>query len=316
MTVACRKCGYIYLSLPQDKLLLGASLFKQQLRQQQQQQLAGSGQPPGAAAAPPAEEAQAAAAAAAAASAQVAAAAAAVQAAAMQAAAAQPAAVVDAADVLFVVAEASGIPVQHLSQSDWQPLSELEARLRARVAGQAGAVGAVAGAVRLGRLGLQRDGRPLASLLLTGPAGVGKATLCRALAEELFGSDRHLLRFNLAEFGDRASGEGASCRRKHQSASGQLWLALCAGLAGCLCCTPGFVQTVPRLSSFLGAALLVQQRPTHGSHPHRPTPALSLSQSAGGGSPRFRGLRRGRPAHRSHQVWRACMVVHSPMFVH
>jgi ATP-dependent Clp protease ATP-binding subunit ClpA len=34
---------------------------------------------------------------------------------------------------------------------------------------------------------------------------VGKATLGRTLAEALFGSDRHLLRLNLAEFADKAS---------------------------------------------------------------------------------------------------------------
>ena len=114
---------------------------------------------------------------------------------------------VDAADVLAVVAEASGIPAEHISQSDWQPLAALQQRLQARVAGQEAAVAAAAGAVRLGRLGLQRGKRPLASLLLTGPAGVGKSTLCLGLAESLFGSDRHLLRFNMAEYADRASGK-------------------------------------------------------------------------------------------------------------
>ncbi len=34
---------------------------------------------------------------------------------------------------------------------------------------------------------------------------MGKATLCSALAEALFGSPRHLLRLNLAEYGDKAS---------------------------------------------------------------------------------------------------------------
>lgn len=114
---------------------------------------------------------------------------------------------VGAAEVLAVVAEASGIPAEHLSQTDWQPLAQLETRLRQRVAGQDAAVDAVVGAVRLGRLGMQGGQRPLASLLLTGPAGVGKATLCHALASTLFGSDRHLLRFNLAEYSDRASGK-------------------------------------------------------------------------------------------------------------
>jgi ATP-dependent Clp protease ATP-binding subunit ClpA len=79
---------------------------------------------------------------------------------------------VDAPDVLSLVAEVSGIPPEHLSQSDWKSLAGLEQRLRRRVAGQQAAVDAVVGAVQLGRLGLARGGRPLASLLLTGPAGV------------------------------------------------------------------------------------------------------------------------------------------------
>jgi ATP-dependent Clp protease ATP-binding subunit ClpA len=204
--VTCSKCRFTYLSIPQEKLLLGASLF---MGHQQQQQR--TGQPPHP---PTATAAAATAAAAAAMAAQGVALPAAAAAAATAAAAAAAAvttgqaqrAVVDAGDVLAVVAEASGIPAEHISQSDWQPLAALEQRLRARVAGQEAAVAAAAGAVRLGRLGLQRGKRPLASLLLTGPAGVGKSTLCLAMAESLFGSDRHLLRFNMAEYADRASG--------------------------------------------------------------------------------------------------------------
>lgn len=212
VTVTCSKCRFTYLTIPQEKLLLGASLFSKPPQQQQQQLV---GQPAsilGPAAAPAASAAAIAPAGPAAQlAADHAAAAAAVAAAAASAAAlaATPGVpLVDAADVLAVVAEASGIPEENISQSDWQPLADLESRLRKRVAGQDAAVAAAVGAVRLGRMGLQLSSkRPLASLLLTGPAGVGKATLCEALAESLFGSDRHLLRFNLAEFADRASGK-------------------------------------------------------------------------------------------------------------
>ncbi len=136
---------------------------------------------------------------------------------------------VGATEVLAVVAEASGIPAEHLSQTNWHPLAQLEARLRQRVAGQDAAVAAAVGAVRLGRLGMQGGQRPLASLLLTGPAGVGKATLCHALASTLFGSDRHLLRFNLAEYSDRASGKPGLLR-------GQLLVA--PGTASCSVLVP------------------------------------------------------------------------------
>lgn len=51
--------------------------------------------------------------------------------------------------------------------------------LALQVAGQDAAVHAVASALRLGRLGLQRGRRPLASLVLSGPRGVGRSTLCK-----------------------------------------------------------------------------------------------------------------------------------------
>ncbi|KAL4435856.1 hypothetical protein ABPG77_000618 [Micractinium sp. CCAP 211/92] len=224
VTVTCSKCRSVFLAIPQEKLLLGASLFAQSQQQQQAyvQQTPLPARFPAAASAlvqsagEVAQQAAAGAAGAALAAASAAGAAlaaadragAALEAAGAAAGTAAPAAgppVVGAAEVLAVVAEASGIPAEHLSQTDWHPLAQLEARLRQRVAGQDAAVAAAVGAVRLGRLGMQGGQRPLASLLLTGPAGVGKATLCHALASTLFGSDRHLLRFNLAEYSDRAS---------------------------------------------------------------------------------------------------------------
>jgi hypothetical protein len=82
---------------------------------------------------------------------------------------------------LQVVSEATGIPVQKLSRSDAQALSHLECDLSDQVVGQAQAVAGAARAVRLWRSGLlgSTSERPAVSLLLTGPAGVGKRTLCK-----------------------------------------------------------------------------------------------------------------------------------------
>lgn len=54
-----------------------------------------------------------------------------------------------------------------------------------QVAGQDAAVRTAAGAVRLGRLGLQRGRRPLASFVLSGPRGVGRKTLCKVCAQRM-----------------------------------------------------------------------------------------------------------------------------------
>jgi ATP-dependent Clp protease ATP-binding subunit ClpC len=57
------------------------------------------------------------------------------------------------------------------------------------LSGQDEAVGAVARAIRRGRVGLKDPDRPLGSFLFLGPTGVGKTELCRALAETVYGSE-------------------------------------------------------------------------------------------------------------------------------
>jgi ATP-dependent Clp protease ATP-binding subunit ClpC len=112
---------------------------------------------------------------------------------------------VTAADVAAVVARATGIPVAQLTTTERDRLLDLETLLHRRVVGQHDAVAAVADAVRAGRAGLSAPGRPVGSFLFTGPTGVGKTELARALAEVLFGSTDALLRFDMSEYADRGS---------------------------------------------------------------------------------------------------------------
>jgi hypothetical protein len=67
--------------------------------------------------------------------------------------------VVDEAAVLTVVSEATGIPANQLSADDAAGLASLPQQLAEAVVGQEAAVAAVAGAVALSRLGLQRSDR-------------------------------------------------------------------------------------------------------------------------------------------------------------
>ena len=64
---------------------------------------------------------------------------------------------------------------------------------------------AVAEAVRRGYSGIRDAGRPIASLLFTGPTGVGKTELCRALAEEVYGSQEAMIRLDMTEFMEKQS---------------------------------------------------------------------------------------------------------------
>lgn len=78
-------------------------------------------------------------------------------------------------------------------------LLQLEDELRRTVIGQEAAVKAICRAVRRGGAGLRDESRPVAALLLTGPTGVGKTSICTALAHTLFGRDG-LIRIDLSEY--------------------------------------------------------------------------------------------------------------------
>ena len=108
-------------------------------------------------------------------------------------------------DVAAVVSRRTGIPVGRLSSGDRERLLSLEKQLSTRVLGQQEAVDAVADTVRRGLSGLKEPNSPVASLLLTGPTGVGKTELCRALAAELFGTAEAMLRLDMTEYMEKHS---------------------------------------------------------------------------------------------------------------
>lgn len=112
---------------------------------------------------------------------------------------------VTAQDIAGIVSERTGIPVGRLSAYERERLLKLDSLLSARVVGQNEAVAAAAEAVRRGSMGLRDGRRPVACMLFTGPTGVGKTELCRAMAEEVYGCTDALIRLDMTEYMEKAS---------------------------------------------------------------------------------------------------------------
>ncbi|MGF1460712.1 MAG: ATP-dependent Clp protease ATP-binding subunit [Leptolyngbyaceae cyanobacterium] len=103
-------------------------------------------------------------------------------------------------DIAEIVASWTGVPVTRMTESEAVQLMHLEETLHERVIGQHEAVTAAARAIRRSRVKLASPDRPIASLFFSGPTGVGKTELTKAIAAALFGSDDAMISLDMSEF--------------------------------------------------------------------------------------------------------------------
>jgi ATP-dependent Clp protease ATP-binding subunit ClpC len=107
--------------------------------------------------------------------------------------------------VAFIVSRWTGIPVTRLQEAETARLLRMEDELHQSVVGQDEAIQVISRAIRRSRAGLKDPKRPIGSFIFSGPTGVGKTELARALARFLFADANALIRVDMSEYMEKFS---------------------------------------------------------------------------------------------------------------
>ncbi len=108
-------------------------------------------------------------------------------------------------DVEEIISSWTDIPVTSIEADEAAKLIGMEEILMRRIVGQDKSIKAISRAIRRSRLGVASPNRPMGSFIFLGSSGVGKTEVARRLAEFLFGSNRHLIRFDMSEYMEKHS---------------------------------------------------------------------------------------------------------------
>src|SRR5579872_3959617 len=108
-------------------------------------------------------------------------------------------------EISFIVSRWTGIPVTRLQEAESARLLRMEDELHASVVGQDEAIKALSRSIRRSRAGLKDPARPIGSFIFSGPTGVGKTELARALAKFLFADTQALIRVDMSEYMEKFS---------------------------------------------------------------------------------------------------------------
>jgi ATP-dependent Clp protease ATP-binding subunit ClpC len=112
---------------------------------------------------------------------------------------------IDEEAIAFIVSRWTGIPVTRIQEQEASRLLRMEEELHSAVVGQDEAIVAVSRAIRRSRAGLKDPNRPIGSFIFSGPTGVGKTELARALARFLFADQSALIRVDMSEYMEKFS---------------------------------------------------------------------------------------------------------------
>lgn len=108
-------------------------------------------------------------------------------------------------DIAACVSDMTNIPINKLSSNEKEKIAKMEDVLKRSVIGQDEAIEGICRIIKRNKVGLGDKKRVLGAVLLAGQSGVGKTLIAKKLAEEIFGSERDLIRIDMSEYSEKNS---------------------------------------------------------------------------------------------------------------
>ncbi len=105
-------------------------------------------------------------------------------------------------DIQKTISKIANIPENSIKSDDKAKLKSLERDLKTLIFGQDKAIKVVSSCIKLSKVGLRNNEKPIGSFLFAGPTGVGKTELTKQLANTM---KMNFIRFDMSEYMERHS---------------------------------------------------------------------------------------------------------------
>ncbi len=111
-------------------------------------------------------------------------------------------------EITKVVTQYARVPVHKINKQQNNFLINIAKVLQKKIVGQDAQIQKIVKTIQRARIGLKDPCRPIGSFIFLGPSGVGKTSLAKEIAFEIFGSQEALIRLDMSEYMEKFSVSG------------------------------------------------------------------------------------------------------------